>query len=98
MILTPEEMQEAIIKLQEMQKQAEEENKVLKTQLEEKIKREKDLEEHNQKLFLKITGTIEDPEKEKENDLVGFVGEDLYKLLNKKEIELAQKIMNGEDE
>ena len=96
--MTPEEMQKAIIDLQESQKQAKEENDALKVQIAEKTKREKELEEHNQKLFLKITSETKEPEKEVNKELVDFVGEKFYNLLNKKEINELKIIMNGEDE
>lgn len=68
--------------------------------LNNKTKREKELEEHNQKLFLKITTPQETKEKEdkEEQDYIAFVGEDFYNSLSNKEKEKLKVILEGEDE
>lgn len=70
--------------------------------LNNKTKREKELEEHNQKLFLKITTPQETKEEKKEDkeekEYIEFVGEDFYNSLSNKEKEKLKVILEGEDE
>ena len=69
--------------------------------LNNKTKREKELEEHNQKLFLKITTqqeTKEEKEDKEEQEYIDFVGEDFYNSLSNKEKEKLKVILEGEDE
>ena len=69
--------------------------------LNNKTKREKELEEHNQKLFLKITSpqeTKEEKEDKEEQEYIDFVGEDFYNSLSNKEKEKLKVILEGEDE
>lgn len=69
--------------------------------LNNKTKREKELEEHNQKLFLKITTPQETKEEKKdkeEQEYIDFVGEDFYNSLSNKEKEKLKIILEGEDE
>ena len=75
----------------------------VETELANKTKREKELEEHNQKLFLRVTSKVDATDKTKEEDedveiMKKHIGEDVYKNLNKKDIENLKIIMNGEDE
>lgn len=75
----------------------------LEQELEEKKLREKQLEEHNQRLFLKITSNVEDDEIEKqeeneENEIKEYIGENVYKILNKKDLNKLYEILNGDDE
>lgn len=99
--LTLEELQEQFVKLQEEMQTIKSENLSLKDENEKSKQRQKDLEEHNQKLFLRVTNNIEtseNEEKEEEKEIVDFVGADLYKKLNKKEVNLLNDILKGEDE
>lgn len=98
--MTSEEMQQAILDLQENQKTITTENETLKKQLEEKQKREKELEEHNQKLFLKITNKVDTTEEKKEDDelIKEHLGEKVYNSLSNKDLERITEILNGEDD
>ena len=67
----------------------------METELEQKTKREKELMEHNQKLFLKITSQKEDKQvDEEENEEVPFCfDEEMYKKLSYQEkLELDELI------
>lgn len=66
--------------------------------LNNKTKREKELEEHNQKLFLKITTPQEEKEDKEEQEYIDFVGEDFYNSLSNKEKEKLKVILEGDDE
>lgn len=59
----------------------------METELEQKTKREKELMEHNQKLFLKITSQKDDKQKdEEEKEEVPFCfDEEMYKKLSYQE-------------
>lgn len=94
--MTLEEMQKAILDLQEKEKITSEENKNLKTQLEEKGKREKELEEINQKMFLRLTSQVENKDDKKE-EIPSFISEDIYKLLDKNDKRLLKEIENEEE-
>lgn len=67
----------------------------LETELEEKKKREKQLEEHNQKLFLKITGKAEE-EKKDEETIPDFMDKDTFALLDKNDKNLLKEIIEEE--
>ena len=77
---TQEEINSWIIETQEKYNNME-------TELEQKTKREKELIEHNQKLFLKITSQKEDKQvDEEENEKVPFCfDEEMYKELSYQE-------------
>lgn len=77
---TQEEINSWIIETQEKYNNME-------TELEQKTKREKELMEHNQKLFLKITSQKEDKQvDEEENEKVPFCfDEEMYKELSYQE-------------
>lgn len=92
--MTLEEMQQALLDLQESQKLINAENEGLKTQLLEKVQREKELEEHNQKLFLKVTSTIEKETIEKETP--SFIDDATFKSLNKNELKLLKDVIEEE--
>lgn len=92
--MTLEEMQEELIKLQEEQKTLKANNESLTKELENKTKREKDLEELNQKLFLRVTTKVEDPKKE--TVIPSYIDEDIYKLLDKKDLEILQELEEEE--
>ena len=91
---TQEEINAWIVDTQEKYNQME-------IDLQKKTKREKELEEHNQKLFLKITSpqeTKEEKEDKEEQEYIDFVGEDFYNSLSNKEKEKLKVILEGEDE
>lgn len=98
--ITLEELQSNYLKLSEDLENYKKLNDTLKVDKEKAEQRQKELEEHNQKLFLKVTSKIEDKpkENEEEKEIKEFIGEDLYKSLNKKELQLLNEIMKGEDE
>jgi hypothetical protein len=73
----------------------------VETELSDKTKRETELLEANQKLFLKVTTKVDETQKEDEtieNEFKEYVGEKVYNLLNKKDKEKLNEIMNGDDE
>ena len=98
--MTLEELQEQILKLQENQETLNSANAQLQKDLEEKTKRVSELEEHNQKLFLRITtNTIQEEKKDNtEEELKEYLGEKVFEVLSKKDINKAKLIMEGEDE
>ena len=58
----------------------------METELEQKTKREKELIEHNQKLFLKITSKKDEGEEMKEDEEIPFVIEkEMYDKLSEQE-------------
>ena len=90
-------MQEQMLKMQEQLTTLTNENSTLKTTVSDKEKREKELEEHNQKLFLRVTSKVEpqvQEENEDENIMKEYVGEEVYNYLNKRDIENLKIIMN----
>ena len=99
--MTLEEMQEQMLKMQEQLTTLTNENSTLKITVSDKEKREKELEEHNQKLFLRVTSKVEPTEPTEDEDeklIKEQLGEDVYNCLNKRDIENFKIIMNGEDE
>lgn len=62
--MTLEEAQDKILELEESKKQLETEKEALTTQLNESKERILSLQEHNQKLFLKLTSEPEKPEED----------------------------------
>ena len=88
---TQEEINSWIIETQEKYNNME-------TELEQKTKREKELMEHNQKLFLKITSQKEDKQKdEEENEEVPFCfDEKMYKELSEQEKQELNDLLGEE--
>lgn len=88
---TQEEINSWIIETQEKYNNME-------TELEQKTKREKELMEHNQKLFLKITSQKEDKQvDEKENEEVPFCfDEKMYKELSEQEKQELNDLLEEE--
>lgn len=70
----------------------------METELEQKTKREKELMEHNQKLFLKITSQKEDKQvAEEEKEEVPFCfDEEMYKELSEQEKQELNDLLEGE--
>ena len=96
--MTLEEMQEQIIKMQEEMQTLKSENEMLKSENEKAITRQRELEEHNQKLFLRVTNKIDIEEKEEEEDGIPlFLDKETYKLLDKFDKEFLNNIMEGEE-
>lgn len=99
--MTLEELQQQLLETQEKLQQLAEDNKTLNDIVQAKTEREKELEEHNQKLFLRVANPVlpnitKDDEDIKE--VAEHIGTDLYNILNKKELELLNTIVKGEDE
>ena len=88
---TQEEINSWIIETQEKYNNME-------TELEQKTKREKELMEHNQKLFLKITSQKEDKQvDEEENEEVPFCfDEKMYKELSEQEKQELNDLLGEE--
>lgn len=70
----------------------------METELEQKTKREKELMEHNQKLFLKITSQKEDKQEDKEeNEEIPFCfDEKMYKELSEQEKQELNDLLGEE--
>lgn len=70
----------------------------METELEQKTKREKELMEHNQKLFLKITSQKEDKQvDEEEKEVVPFCfDEEMYKELSEQEKQELNDLLGEE--
>lgn len=99
--MTLEEAQEQLLALKEQQDQLAEDNKTLKEQLESKTKREQELVEHNQKLFMRITNKVEDKteETDAEKEMKEYlVSDKLLASLSDKDKRILKQIMEGEDE
>ena len=87
---TQEEINSWIIETQEKYNNME-------TELEQKTKREKELIEHNQKLFLKITSQKEDKEMDEEKEDVPFCfDEEMYKELSDQEKQELKELIGEE--
>lgn len=93
--MTLEEMQEQMLNLQEQFNTIKAENETLKNSLAEKEQREKELMEHNQKLFLRVTSKKEE-ETEEKDDIPFCIDEDTYKLLSDKEIKELNDLLEEE--
>ena len=83
--MSMEELQEQIIKMQEQLETFKTENETLKNKLTEKEQREKELMEHNQKLFLRVTSKKEEEETEEEEEIPFCLDEKTYNLLSDRE-------------
>ena len=86
-----EELQEELLSLKENFSILMEDNKALKQQVEDKDNRVKELEQYNQKLFLRASATQKGPEQEKEEFKSKLLG-DYINLLNEDEIELLKEL------
>lgn len=76
-----------------------EEYNKMELEVQKKTQREKELEEHNQKLFLRITSKTETKKEDvEEKEIKEYVGDKIYNILGKKEKELLDTIIKGEDE
>ena len=97
--MTQEELQAKLLELEENFNQIKNEKEMLEKTVKEKEEREKELELHNQKLFLKLTNKVDKPQEtnEEEQELINYVGKDIYNILSKKEIKQLETIVNGED-
>lgn len=93
--MTLEELQAELLKTQEQLATLSTENEAMKTTIEDKTKREKELEEHNQKLFLRVT-TKQEPKETVETVVPSCIDEDTYKLLNKRELEELNNLLEEE--
>lgn len=88
--MTIEELQSQLLELKEQHKAIIEENNTLKTTVEQSTKRISDLQEHNQKLFLKVTNPQIEKEKEEkfESKLLG----DYVEHLTPEQIEILKEL------
>lgn len=86
-----EELQEELLSLKENFSILMEDNKSLKQQLEDKDNRVKELEQYNQKLFLRASATQNQQTLEKEEFKSKLLG-DYINLLNEDEIELLKEL------
>ena len=79
-----EELQNELIELKEQLETFKIENETLKNKLTEKEQREKELMEHNQKLFLRVTSKKEE-ETEEEEEIPFCIDKSIYDLLSDRE-------------
>lgn len=86
-----EELQEELLSLKENFSILMEDNKSLKQQLEDKDNRVKELEQYNQKLFLRASATQNQQTEEKEEFKSKLLG-DYINLLNEDEIEILKEL------
>lgn len=86
-----EELQEELLSLKENLSTLMEDNKVLKQQVEDKDNRVKELEQYNQKLFLRASATQKEPNQEKEEFKSKLLGE-YVSLLSDDEIETLKEL------
>ena len=100
--MTLEELQNKVLELSEENRKLKEDNTSLETKLNEKTKdydtlksttdkRVQELQEHNQKLFLRITHQKEDKKKVDENFESKLLGE-YAKVLDENELELLREL------
>ena len=70
----------------------------MEKELEQKTKREKELMEHNQKLFLKITSQKEDKQvdKEEKEEVPFCFDEEMYNELSEQEKQELNDLLEGE--
>ena len=85
-----EELQEKVLQLEEQLKSLTQDNENYLNQMNDKDNRIKELEEYNQKLFLRATSSIkeEKPKEEFKSKLLG----DYAKLLDDDELELLKEL------
>lgn len=95
--MTLEEMQEQMLNLQEQFDTIKAENETLKNSLTEKEQREKELMEHNQKLFLRVTSKKED-ETEETEEIPFCIDKDTYNLLSDREIKELNELIEEDNE
>lgn len=94
--MTFEEMQEQLLQMQEQLDSLKNENENLQNTVNEKTKREQELMEHNQKLFLRVTSKKEEEKEEEEIPLC--VDKKTYDILSDRERkELIELIEEGEE-
>ena len=86
-----EELQEELLSLKENLSILMEDNKSLKQQVEDKDNRVKELEQYNQKLFLRASATQNQQTEEKEEFKSKLLG-DYIDLLNEDEIEILKEL------
>ena len=89
-----EELQEELLSLKENLSILMEDNKSLKQQVEDRENRVKELEQYNQKLFLRASATQNQQTQEKEEFKSKLLGE-YVNLLNEDEIELLKELEEG---
>lgn len=100
--MTLEELQNKVLELSEENRKLKEDNTSLETKLNEKTKdydtlktttdkRVQELQEHNQKLFLRITHQKEDKKKVDENFESKLLGE-YAKVLDENELEILREL------
>lgn len=88
--MTLEELQAQLLELQDKYKSLEEIATTQKTVIEQSESKVKELQEHNQKLFLRVTTPVEE---QKEEEYVSkLLGEEYTKVLDKKELEFIKEI------
>ena len=68
----------------------------METELEQKKKREQELLEHNQKLFLKITSKKEDNEEDEKEEIPSCIDKDTYDKLSEKELKELNDLLEEE--
>ena len=86
-----EELQEELLNLKESLSVLMEDNKTLKQQVEDRENRVKELEQYNQKLFLRASATQNQQTQEKEEFKSKLLG-DYIELLNEDEIEILKEL------
>ena len=95
--MTLEEMQEQMLQMQEQLATLKSENENLQNTVNEKAKREQELMEHNQKLFLRVTSKKEEQETNDE-EIPFWIDKDTFEKLSEREIkELKELIEEGEE-
>lgn len=93
--MTLEELQNQMLQMQEQLETLKGENENLKNTVNEKTKREQELLEHNQKLFLRVTSKKEE-ETEETEEIPFCIDEDTYKLLSDREIKELNELIEEE--
>lgn len=94
--MTLEELQEQMITMQEQMKTLQEDKTTLETKLQEQIKREQELKELNQKLFLRVTTETKEEQEVKE-EIPSCIDETIFQVLSNKEKQELKELISGEE-
>lgn len=97
--MTLEELQEQFLELKGQYEELSNNYNNIKLDNEEKTQTINNLQTLNQKLFLKVTSAPSEIEQEENNDIEiqEHIGKNVYDILNKKDKEILNTILEGDD-
>jgi carboxypeptidase C (cathepsin A) len=94
---TQEEINAWIVQASEDYTRIESDLESNRTAIETKDKRIKDLEEHNQKLFLRVTTPNLEDKSTEQDEIPSFLNKDTFNLLDKHDKKLLENILEEEE-